>query len=410
MIPREPRELLLSCLHTDPSRLAVDALPGADSRIWDELLHLAERQRVRPLLYHQLKRRGFDERLPPRVLDSLRMASRQTAMRNLGLLAELGQIARALAAENAPVIVLKGAYLIGAVYRDVGLREMVDLDILVRPEHLTRAVDVLRARGYKPIRPFRIDEELARFHHLTPLDKEGVARIEIHWNITPPLDPHAIDPADLWHRAVPWSSGNYSALGLCLEDVVLHLCFHASLQHRFQFVGLRPCCDIATILFERGSSIDWELIVGRARAWRWTRGVYLALRLTRDLLGAGVPAAALDALHPAGVDRSVLEAASDHIFAPRRIPENVARLGGHTPTSVKLRSLGHRALLSPRERRVLKSEPWHSLHRVWLRLALVGYLLRMHGRSVVRLLFKTDSELTASAERTNRIRDWLDVP
>jgi hypothetical protein len=410
MIPREPRELLLSCLHTDPSRLAADALPGADSRIWDELLHLAEWQRVRPLLYHQLKRRGFDERLPPRILDSLRMASRQTAMRNLGLLAEFGQIARALAAENAPVIVLKGGYLIGAIYREVGLREMVDLDILVRPEHLTRAVDVLRAREYKPIRPFRIDDDLVRSHHLTPLAKEGVARIEIHWNITPPLHPHAIDPADLWHRAVPWSSGNHSALGLCLEDVVLHLCFHASIQHRLQSVGLRPCCDIATIIFERGPRIDWELIVGRARAWSWTRAVYLSLRLARDLLGAGVPAAALDALHPAGVDRSVLEAAADHIFAPRGIPENLARLGGHTPTSVKLRSLGHRALLSPSEMRVRKSEPWHSLHRVWLRLALVGYLLRMHGRSVVRLLFKTDSELTARAERTNRIRDWLDVP
>ena len=406
MVPREPRELLLSCLHSDPSRLAVDALPDADSHIWDEWLHLAAWQRVRPLLYHQLKRRHLERRLPPRIVQALKLASQQTTMRNLRLLAECGQTARALAAENVPVIVLKGGYLSGAVYREVGLREMADLDMLVRKEHLPRAVDVLRARGYKPIQPFQIDDDPAA-QHLTPLVRDGVARIEIHWNITPPLDPNAINPEELWHRAVPWSSGNTSALGLCLEDLLLHLCFHASFQHRFRLVGLRPCCDVATILVERGPNVDWELLICRARGWRWAKGVYLSLRLARDLLGAGVPDSVLHGLHPAGVDKKVLEAAADQLFAPHWLPEGVARLVGQEPTSVRLRSIGPWILLPRSEMRARRRESWRSLYLVWLRLARGGYLLRTHGRSVLRLLFKTDPALTATAERTNRIRNWL---
>jgi hypothetical protein len=53
-----PRDLLLSCLHSDSDRLAADALPAPDGRIWDELLDLAGHQRVRSMLYHKLKRLG----------------------------------------------------------------------------------------------------------------------------------------------------------------------------------------------------------------------------------------------------------------------------------------------------------------------------------------------------------------
>ena len=406
MIPREPRELLLCCLHVDSSRLAVDTLPDADSQIWDEWLHLATWQRVRPLLYYQLKRRNLERGLPPRILQALKLASQQTTMRNLRLLAECGETARALAAENVPVIVLKGGYLNGAVYREVGLREMNDLDIMVRPEHLPRAADVMRARGYQPIEPFHIDEDRAAAQHLTPFVRDGVA-IEIHWNITPPRDPNAINPEELWQRAVPWSSGSASALGLCLEDLLLHLCFHASFQHGFQLLGLRPCCDVATILLERGPNVDWELLVCRAQGWRWAKGVYLSLRLARDLLGAGVPDSVLHALQPAGVDGKVLEAAADQIFAPQSLHEGVARLVGQEPTSVRLRSIGHRILLSRSEMRVRRRESWRSLSLLWLRLARGGYLLRTHGRAVLRLLFKTDASLTATAERMNRIRNWL---
>jgi hypothetical protein len=302
-----------------------------------------------------------------------------------------------------PVIALKGAFLIGAIYREVGLREMGDLDIMVRPEQLPQAVDMMRKRGYKPIQPFRIDDDLSTSHHLTPFVKEGIARIEIHWNITGPLDFHPVDPEELWQRAVSWSGGNLPALGLCPEDLLLHISFHASFHHNFRFVGLRPCCDIAAVVLERGSGLDWELLIGRARAWGWTRGVYLSLRLARDLVGAHVPESALQALHPAGADTNVLQAATEQIFVSQALPASVARLVGQEPLSARLRSIGNRFLVS----RSVREPSRRPFDRVRFRLIQGGYLLRRHGRSVLQLVFKTDRTLAASAERTNSIRSWL---
>ena len=160
-MPNEPRQLLLSCLHIDSTLLTADVLPEIGSPVWDEFLELATRQRVRPLLYHRLKQRGLEQRLPSRVLERLRVASQQSTLRNLRLIAEFGEIARALNAEQTPVIGLKGVHVITAAYENVGLREIGDLDILVRREDLLRATDLVRARGYRPSGAFHIDEDVA---------------------------------------------------------------------------------------------------------------------------------------------------------------------------------------------------------------------------------------------------------
>ena len=73
------------------------------------------------------------------------------------------------------------------------------------------------------------------------------------------------------------------------EDLLLHLCLHASFTHRFR-VGLRACWDILETVNHYGQAIDWDLVVRRAQAWGIGRYVYLTLRLVRDLLGAGDPA------------------------------------------------------------------------------------------------------------------------
>ncbi len=264
--------------------------------------------------------------------------------------------------------------------------------MLVRQEHLPRAVDVLRARGYKPIQPFQIDDDPAA-QHLTPLVRDGVARIEIHWNITPPLDPNAINPEELWHRAVPWSSGNTSALGLSLEDLLLHLCFHASFQHRFRsgwsqaLLRCRnhPCrarperrlgaADLpgARLALGQGSLSVAAARAGPPRRWgpRFSAGRAAPGRCGQE--GAR------------GGRGSTLRAA----VAPRG-----RRTAGGTRAHVS-QAPKYRSLDSPSAKRDACSqrESWRSLYRVWLRLARGGYLLRTHGRSVLRLLFKTDPDV-----------------
>ena len=53
-----------------------------------------------------------------------------------------------LAAEGIEVIVLKGASLVESVYGNPALRQMGDVDLLVREGDFKAAVDVLKKDGY----------------------------------------------------------------------------------------------------------------------------------------------------------------------------------------------------------------------------------------------------------------------
>ena len=46
--------LLLACVHRDPQQLLAATLPAPDSAVWDDLVALAGRQRVRTLVHRRL--------------------------------------------------------------------------------------------------------------------------------------------------------------------------------------------------------------------------------------------------------------------------------------------------------------------------------------------------------------------
>jgi hypothetical protein len=387
--------LLLACLHQSPQRLADLTLPAADSRQWDTLVEQAARQRVRPLVHRRLKALSAERDIPERTLQTLEQATRGTAMRNLRYQAEIAALARTLASDGIDLLLLKGAHLIAAIYESAALREMGDIDVLVRREHLARAADVVTSRGYRPLSALSVEGDAALAHHLPRFMKPDVASIEIHWSITMPTDPHAIDPAPLWSRAETLTVGGARLLGLSREDLLLHLCSHASYQHLFRF-GLRPFCDLAALIARDAARLEWAVVIQRARDWRWDRGVFLTLSLARELVGAAAPDAVLDALRPSPFEAGVLSTARAHVFSDASadaVLPGIARLaGGDSPWS-QLRYL-RRRLGSPR------------VGRSWLHRA--REMVARNALPAARLLMTRDPSVTAAASRTNALRRWLE--
>jgi hypothetical protein len=401
--------LLLACVHRDPQQLVAATLPAPDSAVWDDLVALAGRQRVRPLVHRRLAAVRGARSIPERVLQALEPIVRQTVLRNLRYHAEVAAIARALARDDVDVLMLKGADLIATTYESPSLREMNDIDLLVRREHLALTVAAIGARGYRPHHEFSIEVETALRHHLTGFEKPGVASIEIHWTITNPTSAQAIDPASLWARATPMTLGGTRVLTLSREDLLLHLCFHASHQHQLRF-GLRPFCDIAALVAREGAHLDWPGLAERARTWRWERGVYLTLRLTRDLVGGAIPDAALDALKPAQVPTRILDAARAQVFAAAETDDlqpGIARLTSSETLWARLGHLRRRLLPSRLEMARLYGLPPGSA-RIHLYLHRAGDLVLRHGAPAARLLLGRDTAFTDAASRTNQIRQWLD--
>ena len=80
------------------------------------------------------------------------------------------------------------------------------------------------------------------------------------------------------------------------EDLLLHLCLHAS-RHQFEF-GLRLLYDIRTALDRYGREIQWDRVRSRICDWGVERSAYMALRLARELTNVSYPDALLEEIEP----------------------------------------------------------------------------------------------------------------
>jgi hypothetical protein len=405
--------LLLDGLHEDPNRLTADRLTALTLDEWRSLLSLAKAQNVSGLFYHRLKARGLEPALPQDIQPQLLEVYRQTAVNNLGLMRDLNRIVTLFQADGIPVIVLKGVYLASTVYNNLALREITDLDLLLPIDQIEQAAKLLKTLGYQQKSGHMLEVDMVFLHHLAGFTDSLLSMVELHWTITRPpssysIDP-SIDPNELWARAVPVRIGDVEVLGLSAEDLLLHLCMHASYHHRFEF-GLRPSCDIAETIRHFGNTLSWPQIVERARRWRWARGTYLALRLARELVGAAVPAETLRQLLPIPVDEAIVAAARGQIFTDRKlayaISPKLARMRQSGRLFAKVSEVWHSVFLPRTEIAGLYAVSPHSrfFYRYYL-IRLKDTLLK-NSRLLISL-WRRDPNLSPVAQRKAILLNWL---
>ena len=293
--------LLLNLLNRHAPPPDEESIAATTINEWNALLAMAKAQKILPLLFHRLQHLGLQPAVPHEIWLEMRKTYLGNITRNLRLYGELGRIVTFLRAEQIPVIALKGLHLAQIVYRNIALRQIGDMDILVPLGLVPRAWELLVANGYQNPPGQTVDFDMQtkhQYHVLLRLIKPRPAAVEMHWSLTRPNERESLSIGDIqgiWDRSTPIDPGGVQMLGLSPEDLLLHLCLHTSYHHRFEF-GLRPSCDIAWTIDHFGAALDWELLCSQARNRGWKRGVTLALRLARDLMGAGVPEVTLSAL------------------------------------------------------------------------------------------------------------------
>jgi hypothetical protein len=408
-----PAALLLDALHADRQRFGRARAQKLSAQEWDQLVDLAVWQRVAGLLAARLEERGLDAAATPGARQVLRAAARRTLIANLRLQADLRRVVDALHARGIGVIVLKGPHLAELVYRSVTTRSIGDLDLMVRWSSLAEAAAVLEGLGYQPHAPYRLDIASTPYYslHLPRFRRPDATPVEMHWNIVDAGSP--VDPDELWARAVPARLAERDVHVLCTEDLFVHVCGHASHLHGFEF-GLRPLYDIAAMTERAGATLDWDLVVTRSRAWGWSRGNSLVLRLARDLAGAVVPE---DAIARLGADApgEVRATALAHMTASaaerralKDMTTNLASLTAQPPLD-RFRTLWRRVFL-PRQA-MAQSYPVAPGSR-WIPLYYplrAFQVFRRHWQPVVRLLGH-DDELQARARRKLIVDEWLSGP
>jgi len=265
-----------------------------------------------PLLFKRLKKSDAQDCVPADAWERLRVAYFASAGRSGCLHRELGPVLRCLCSSGIPVVALKGTYLAEAVYGDVALRPMCDVDLMVPRAELPRTQTVLLDLGGAYQQAEHFDTfDWAGHHHVRPVVVRGLP-FEIHWTLVPPTGSVRIDVAGLWDRARPVTIAGVEVLALSPEDLLLHLCL--SLSHQ-GFAGLKRLCDTAETIYRFGDEIDWAQVVHLAREWGASRYLGLTLHLARSMLGAVVPDDVLEQLVPGGLDQRKLETARESVIA-----------------------------------------------------------------------------------------------
>lgn len=413
--------LLLYSLRHNPTGTEARLFDSLNEADWDQLIELAWRQNVAPLLYHQLKNRGLAQMMPAEQHQRLAHLYRGNALRNLKLYAELRNVLRALAEAQIPVIVLKGAYLAGHIYPDPALRYMGDVDLLVKEADLNRARDLLLSLDFKTKGPMAAEQLNLSHKHLPSLQKADAITVELHWHIADLVTmAHAPMPLPcpaevLWQRTQPIQIARVDTLTLSAEDVILHLCLHTALQHNFE-LGLRGLCDLDRFIEARPDHIDWEQLVERSRQWQVGKAVYLTLSLVKMMLDTTMPETALQTLKTPDFKPEFLSWAKTRVlngFAGRGAPSlyNIVRVREAPRLQDKFTALVQTVFLKPE---VLTPSDSSRRHNKWTYVYFLLYqrpkrLWHDYGLLLWRL-WRKEKTVTAVIDQEaqgNAIYDWM---
>src|SRR4051794_10195778 len=176
-------------------------------------------------------------------------------------------------------MLLKGAALRAAHYRDAGARRIDDAGVLVPPPDTSRALEVLRESGWSP--RCRIDPgRVLRSRHAMPLAEPGGGRIDLHWRVLP----ESVRDDDFWAGAVPAEMGGAATLVPGPAEQLLHACVYGGRSGAAAWIA-----DAAVIVRSAGDGIDWRRLVDGAARRDIALTVRTSLDMVREVLGAPIP-------------------------------------------------------------------------------------------------------------------------
>lgn len=379
---------------------------------WNELIQLASQHKLSLLLLDIFNKNELIELIPANQLEELREKNRLNAIKNIYILQEAQIVLEELKRHNIQTIGLKGVYLLDNVFEDVSLRSMADLDLMVKRNNISEAIDIVQTLGYQPSTYFDIHDINTDIKHVPPMIKNDHHYLEIHWTLLEENEPFLIGIDGLWERAKPVRIAGVDAFSLSLEDLLLHLCIHLAYQHSFEF-GLRGLFDIAMVLKRFHDDVDWEVLISRAHAWRANRVVALTFQLLVELFKVSEPEDLITRLMEGPFPEEILKHAKENLLFQRddtaAFTPDLVRLSAKATIWGKIRIMLDRVFLPKITMARLYGMKPTSL-KVYLYYPVRFFQLWRSYRQSVRKIIRKDGKTLSQVSQKKQviaIKEWL---
>ena len=248
----------------------------------------ARSHQVFPLVYRNLNDLGFSG-VPEAVQSGLKSLYLANALRNQLLAEELARVSSLLGDAGIPVIPLKGVPLAQSLFGDPAARVCGDIDILVPPADVLRAIDLILASGYRDEISHPYFSKLALRHgrHFSVVrEGRGVSFVlEVHWILVQHSSKNAEGVRDLWAGTIAQAYFGVQARSLSPEWEFLYLCMHAA-DHDWQV--LKWLADIHQIVLS--GTVNWRKAMEEAERLELGPVIRQTLAVSSLLLGTPLPA------------------------------------------------------------------------------------------------------------------------
>lgn len=177
-------EWMLQAFHSESSRINSAGLSDKD---WVLLIDKAQKTGLNSRLIEMLNTSNHSVNIPLQILSSLTTARILAIQRNLMLLDEYHIISEEFRKNKLPHQAIKGLWILQHPELLGMSRITSDIDLLIPPENIGQAIDIIRMLGYQqnPIRSrFDSAPNFKSGHHLIPFRKNDIS-VEIHYRALP---------------------------------------------------------------------------------------------------------------------------------------------------------------------------------------------------------------------------------
>lgn len=261
---RDPTELVARLLAAPaagtPARAWLDARLATPVD-WPAVLTRASAGLVTPALGPILAELGVLASLPEDARAFLRTVAALNRERNVRIMAELDELAAALALAGIKAVALKGAGLVAdGIFRTPACRMIADIDLLVPGDRVADALATSHALGWRAGTIWS-DPAATLIHPETATRSGAAAALEIHVEFLNHTWRRLLPAAAILADAVPLAGRGDGLAVPSLADRLVIVVAHAQLRDFGHYNGILPLRAV----------LDWTRLQARATAADWAQ-------------------------------------------------------------------------------------------------------------------------------------------
>ncbi len=281
-LPTAEQQLLITIILSDQAE-AVRAWNTWKASVNFNMIDHGSRRLI-PLVYKKLRKFGVEDELTGKC----RGIYRAYWYKNNLLIHQAVAVIRKLTDAGIPVMLHKGIALCSSYYKEIGLRPLNDVDLLVKTNDVLRAAQVISDMGFQAVPPrFKeIHEGLLYIKHSRNfVDQKGMD-IDLNW--------HALreccgqrDDDDFWRDSVSTELDGIQLRMLNPADLFLTILIHGLKWDPVP--PFRWIIDANTILEHHKKDFDWERVIIQVEKLQLHLRLKHAVEVLRDIARVEIP-------------------------------------------------------------------------------------------------------------------------